>query len=729
MEDNKISITKRKVQRKLLEKLENAKLNLIYTELDELNINHRDNYRNVKELKKDLRRSLNGLDYNKVLSIIDKINNSLDKMVNDLGKGSTNAFTKLMTSNLSKTIAKTLGITLAGRTALILAPTLGTKALVSTGLAAIGLYRIVKNRKEIIKVNENNEINNILMDLETTKDNDKYIDTRFSEEIQAEIRKWLKENNIKFDDTGYRSLRATIYNLDMDKKRGLCTYLNSRMGRGIEIEERLKKSRKKLNVIASTAATASAGAVTGINIATTINSVDPAIAAGLLNGTVLGAWIESQTSDTWYGILSGGIGAIGTEVLENLPVVGEFAENIFATENLATFAAAGAVGGVVVSTALSLVSSAKKIFNYARNKKENEAFLDLDYDKYGEQDKEELTIIREKLKEPSNMMETIIIDIVLGYLKDVGVDLDTTPKSIYDLKEAINSIKDYRYQLTAQEILKKVEHNLSNPKFSNELLKAGKISIGLFTAGLAAMSVYDIIKGGTFLPELSKQLFPKDNVFNPVEVPDGMDKPLDSIEDSEAIERNTRLYNELQDEKYFVEDDGNATIEYGSNYAKRNQGGNILADANNDAAGAYIVGAGLNMNAWDRFLSLFGIESQKQMIPNMTAICDKLDTLSPERLLMFYRQFNQMPDDGSAIYKALHEALSYSSYLEKVTNYIHGFQATKELHESIIQLSSLIGNGMIPISTALEMLKVAEKKKTDDEFIVEDYEIKEAIKK
>lgn len=217
MEESLLFKSKKEVKRLLREKVEQAKLDLIYTELNELNISY-NKCNSVKELRKSLKKDLSKLDYNKVIVIIDNVNNKLENMLNELDHGSTNAFTKLMTSDLSKTIAKALGISLAGRTMLLLAPTIGTKALVATGLSAYGLYRTVKNRKDVIKANENNELNNILMDLETTKVDGKYTDTRFSEEIQLEIRKFLKDNFIKFDDTGYRSLRKTIYSLDKEKK-------------------------------------------------------------------------------------------------------------------------------------------------------------------------------------------------------------------------------------------------------------------------------------------------------------------------------------------------------------------------------------------------------------------------------------------------------------------------------------------------------------------------------
>ena len=246
--DNSImSKTKEKkkiVLNEIKNKLEQAKLNLIYTELEELNINIEKNYTSVDELKKDIKGKINELDYNKININIKKIDGQLEELVGELEQGSTNAFTNLMTSDLSKTIAKTLGITLAGRTALILAPTIGTKAMVAAGLSGYGLYRLIKNRKEIIKSNEVNELNNILMDLEVTKEEGKYTDTRFDSATQEEIRKFLKTIRVNFEDTGYRSLRSTIYSLDNEQKRALCNLLNIKLGKGINIEKRITSAKK-----------------------------------------------------------------------------------------------------------------------------------------------------------------------------------------------------------------------------------------------------------------------------------------------------------------------------------------------------------------------------------------------------------------------------------------------------------------------------------------------------
>ena len=719
--------TKKKVMKEIKGKLEAAKLNLIYAELESLNIPFERKYSTVKELKKDLKVTVSDLDYNKIDKIIENIDNQLNSMVGELEKGSTTAFTRVMTSDLSKTIAKSLGITLAGRTALILAPTIGTKALVGAGLAGYGLYRLIKNRKDIIKANENNELNNILMDLETTKEDGKYIDTRFSEEAQKAIRDYLKDNNIEFEDTGYRSLRQAMYNMDAAQKRGLCDLLNIKLGRNIEVEKRVASAKRKLNVISSTAATVGAGSALGVQIANTINSVDPGIAAGVLNGTVLGTWLASVTDKPWFGALTGGLGLIGTEVLEHVPIIGGVCEKIFAAENLAAFATLGAAGGLVVSTGLGLASAIKKIYSYAKNKKENEEFLKLDASKYAEVDKEELAIISQKLHEPANLVESVIVDIVLGYLKDENITIEGTPKSVDDLKNAISKLNNADKK-KANAIMSSINYNLdNNPDFVKDLKKAGKMSIGLFTAGLAVMSVYDIIKGGTFLPELSQKIFPKNNIHTPVEVPPDLDAPLDPTNsaDKKMINHSEPTYNEFKEKpEYMIENNGDATIDYGINYGLQNPG---IAGY---SAQQYIMETGMNENAmpWlvdfvDWLAGLFGAEPVADKIPNIPLICEKLDTLSPRRLYEFYRYFNSVPNDGSPMYEAVREALSYNSFLERASSYINGFEKTQQLHSLINDLTNKLATGAIPLATALEVLGIAQKKSTNQEFAIDESEV------
>ena len=716
---------KKKAINEMKAKLENAKLNLIYAELEELNIPFERNYTSVKELLKDLKNKVSGIDYNNIKDIVDKVETSLNTMVHELEQGSKTAFTKLMTSDLAKGIAKSLGISLAGRTALLLAPTVGTKALVGAGLAGYGLYKVIKNRKQVIEINETNELNNILQDLEVTKDDSNNIlDTRFNESIQGDIREFLKNSNISFDDTGYRSLRQTIYALDNDKKRSLCNLLNSKIGKGINIDKRISKARKKLNVIASSAAGVSAGMALGMQAATAINGIDPGLTAGVLNGTVLAAFAEKIAGTDWFTKLSGAFGLIGTEVLEHVPVIGEAAEKIFAAENIAAFGAVGATGGLVVSLGLYVASAIKKIFNYTKNKKENQEFLKLDNEKYGEIDKVELEEITRKIHESENFGELVVIDIVLGYLKDANISIDSSIKSIKELNEAINKLSNDDKKV-AHDILNRIYENLNNDsEFINKLKKAGKISLVLLTSGLALMSVYDIIKGGEFLPELSKKLFPENNIYNPITV-EPIDKPFnvtDPIEKAMADE-SREIAIEFNDIKYHTQMDANEITSYGDAFIKHNPSFQGVYN------GGAIVEAGVEQNMADNIHILDFLipanQAPQALVPNIPAICERLDQLSPKELYAFARYINSL--SGGEMTNALKQVIGYETYLTKITRYITGLENTQRLHEIIIDLSRKVIAGIIPLSAAFTALGIASKKNTNDDYKVLEKEVESTI--
>lgn len=719
---------KEKAINEMKAKLEDAKLKLIYAELEELNISFDRNYTTVKELVSDLQGKLNDIDYNNVKNIVDKIEVSLNNMVSELEKGSTTAFTKVMTSDLAKGIAKTLGITLAGRTALLLAPTVGTKALVAAGLAGYGLYRVIKNRKQVIEINETNELNNILQDLEVTKDeNNNYLDTRFNESIQEEIRLFLKNSNVKFDDTGYRSLRETIYSLDNDKKKSLCTLLNSKIGKGIDIDKRVTKARRKLNVVASSTAGVSAGITLGMQAATAINSIDPALTAGLLNGTVLAAFVEKIAGTDWFTKLSGAFGLIGTEVLEHIPVIGGVATKLFAAENIATFAAAGATGGMIVSLGLYLASVLKKLFNYSKDKKENLEYLKLDSEKYGEIDKVELETIVKKAQESDSIGELAVVDIVTGYLKESNITLEGNLRSVEELRDSISKLPNKEKKI-AHDILNKIEDNLSNdPEFLKGLKKAGKISIALFTSGLALMSVYDIIKGGEFLPELSKKLFPENNIYNPLTIaPVEQPYNIDNPKENEMLLDSRKVIMELNDKKYYTVMDNNAETAYGAAFMKYNPSFKGVLN------GGAVVDAGVVQNATDK-IHIFDFVIPENtvsqgLVPNVPAICDRLDQLSPKELYAFARYINNLSGGGDML-TTVKQVMGYETYLNKISEYIIGIEKTQKFHELIIDLSKKVMTGAIPFTAAFTAIRSFGNKKTNDDFKIDDNELESIMHK
>ena len=699
--------TKREVMKRIKDKLENAKLNLIYVELEEMGIKFNREYTTVEGLRRDLKGKLSELDYNKLIKKIEEIELALNNLVSELENKSTNAFTKVMTSDLAKSIAKTLGITLAGRTLLLLAPTVGTKVLVGAGLAGYGLYRMIKNRKEIVKINESNELNNILMELETTKEDGKYIETRFSGMEQGTIREFLNKNNIAFDDTGYISLRQTIYNLDDNLKRSLCEQLNNEFGKGLNIENRIKKARKKLNVVASSFATASSGLLLGTQVATAVNTIDPAMTAGVLNGTVLSAWIQSVSDKEWVKQLSAGLGLIGTEVLEHIPVVGGVARNFFAAENLAAFASIGAAGGLAVGAGLGIASVIKKIHSNKMSIREMEEYLKLDSEKYKEIDRNELVVLQNKIHEPKNLAESAIVDIVTGYMREYGIRYEGNPQTVKDIIESCKNLPESeKRQVTS--IIDKIRNSLDkDPEFIKGIKKAGKISICLFTTGLAALSVYDIIKGGSFLPELSQKLFPQGNIHTPVEIPEDLDADLDTDipRDVKIMESGKKVHDELVDNKesLMTEKTGDYDVAYGANYGAQNP----------SMAGTAISMGQVDYGQYTNLLDALGIHLHKDMVIDIPLLNEKLNGLSAKELYDFYRYFGTLENDGSQLYTAIKEVLSYERMLEKATTVITEAQNLQKTHNIINDVSRKLMSGAIPFAEALTILGILQKGKND----------------
>lgn len=739
----KLQSKKKKVLNEIRAKAEQAKLNLIYTELKEAGIPFEEKYSTVKELQNDLKNKVSTVDFNKIEIIINKINTQIDETVENLSKGSTNAFTNLMTSDLTKTIGKTLGISLAGRTALILAPTVGTKAIVGTAMTGLGLYRVIKNRNEIKTVNENNELNSIISDIETTKDGNLTIDTRLSADLQNIVRVYLKNNNINFQDTGYRSLRQAMYSLDINTKRGLVDLLNNKSGKGINVQERIEKSKRKLNVVAVGATTTGLGLKMGVDAATAVNSVNPGLLAGGINATFLANWVEKVTDKKWYSAMAGGLGYIGTNILENLPVVGGIAEDAFALENIVSLGAIGATGGLITGAALGLTSSVKQILNYRKTKKENDEFLKLDAEKYKDDDINEFKEIKHNLENVPTEIEALVLDVICGSLNDEGIHLENYPKNMNSLKSEIEKLNSKDNQ-KAKSIIAKVERVLENPSFESQLLKAGKISIGMFTAGLAALSVYDIIKGGTFLPELSKSLFPNNNIHIPLEIPEDGSHVLNESDNPEAYNKSESINKEFQSGKGTITSGENNAINV--EYFHENSGENFIADleskdiANSERKDGesiikYFLRRYLELNQTNREV-LFGFEKEgidyitdkigvdikHKIVPNLGAISEKLDSLSPEELLFFTR-YMRGQEATDELTKEIKRLLFSPKYSNIISNYIQGFETINKNRDLANNLIKIISTGAIPTSVFVEALANIEKQNTNSEYGIKEEEI------
>lgn len=205
----KLAHSKEKTVQSLRSKLHEAKLIAIKEQLRKRDIEYDDSITNLNELKSSLKKKLSSISYEQVEDIYEKVNVAYDIVLNDLERGSIDATTKFIrdAEKITTPIAKSVAKGLAARTAIVLAPTIGSKVAIAGGLAAGSAYKLVKSKKEGQVLNQNTECDKMLQEMEVTYSDGKVIDTRFSSEIQDEIRKFLESKKIEYNDTGYLSLR------------------------------------------------------------------------------------------------------------------------------------------------------------------------------------------------------------------------------------------------------------------------------------------------------------------------------------------------------------------------------------------------------------------------------------------------------------------------------------------------------------------------------------------
>ena len=150
--------------------------------------------------------------------------------------------------------------------------------------------------------------------------------------------------------------------------------------------------------------------------------------------------------------------------------------------------------------------------------------------------------------------------------------------------------------------------------------------------------------------------------------------------------------------------------EYGKNFMEENPG--FIGNSVYDASTTY--------NSIERFenwiKSLLGIKPEVVLEPSIPKISEKIESLSTKDLYIFYRYFNNVPDDGSDLYNAIKSALGYNKPLERVTEYINGFERTQQLHDLINNISEKVGMGLMPLSVGLETLGIIEKRQTTNTF-------------
>lgn len=476
----------------------------------------------LKKLKSSLRSSLGDIEYKNASNIIDGVSENFDVLLVDLENNTKGAIDKFVdkVSRVSKPLSKATIHSLASRTALILAPTLTSKLAVGALVTGKSIYKLSKNKKQGIIVDQEYEANRILQELELVRDEDgQIVDTRFSKRIQKLIREYLRDNEIEFIDFGYLSLREQIYKLSIEKKKELCHIINNNTGNKIDVNGRFLRARGTFfDDLKSATKKVGASTAAGIGTAGVINSVDPAIIAAPLNAVcttgladeyVISQIITDESAKRVANFITSIAGTTAGALAENLPFVGEYVENIYAIENLVVGGVLGLGVGVVGSVLASAVGVVKGLHHKFDTQRDRKAILEYDSKKYGTENLEEMKRIRSSLEsKKTTLEEQAIIDLGYNLMKDMRIKLDDKPKNMYEFKKVVLGLSGSKRKELSNFFSKIRNYNGNDHSdFVNSVIKTKDVLSTLVLVSLSGLSVYDLLNDGEFLPSLSSELF------------------------------------------------------------------------------------------------------------------------------------------------------------------------------------------------------------------------------
>ena len=475
----------------------------------------------LKKLKSSLRSSLGDIEYKNASNIIDGVSENFDVLLVDLENNTKGAIDKFVdkVSRVSKPLSKATIHSLASRTALILAPTLTSKLAVGALVTGKSIYKLSKNKKQGIIVDQEYEANRILQELELVRDEDgQIVDTRFSKRIQKLIREYLRDNEIEFIDFGYLSLREQIYKLSIEKKKELCHIINNNTGNKIDVNGRFLRARGTFfDDLKSATKKVGASTAAGIGTAGVINSVDPAIIAAPLNAVcttgladeyVISQIITDESAKRVANFITSIAGTTAGALAENLPFVGEYVENIYAIENLVVGGVLGLGVGVVGSVLASAVGVVKGLHHKFDTQRDRKAILEYDSKKYGTENLEEMKRIRSSLEsKKTTLEEQAIIDLGYNLMKDMRIKLDDKPKNMYEFKKVVLGLSGSKRKELSNFFSKIRNYNGNDHSDFVNSIKTKDVLSTLVLVSLSGLSVYDLLNDGEFLPSLSSELF------------------------------------------------------------------------------------------------------------------------------------------------------------------------------------------------------------------------------
>ena len=146
---------------KIRKSFKDMKLEIIKKYLKDSGISFDYGVSDLKKLKSSLRSSLGDIEYKNASNIIEGVSENFDELLVDLETNTKGAIDKFVdkVSRVSRPLSKATIHSLASRTALILAPTLTSKLAVGALVTGKSIYKLSKNKKQGIIVDQEYEAN------------------------------------------------------------------------------------------------------------------------------------------------------------------------------------------------------------------------------------------------------------------------------------------------------------------------------------------------------------------------------------------------------------------------------------------------------------------------------------------------------------------------------------------------------------------------------------------
>lgn len=490
----------------LKDKMQEEKFNLLKTYLRNEKIFLPEDVQNIEQIMSWVKINLSHEQFLVVELKKKQIEDSIEKMLIDLEKGSTTAFKNRLKEIAEKIKPFGLAVAtpLALRTILITLTPTPVKVVAGAGLLIYRGVKLCKDTKKRTIANQNYELSKMIRELEIKKDDKgNIIDTRFNENTQRIIRDFFKNERIPFEDTGYLSLNSAIYSLDFENKKKLCNIINNSLGNPIDVNERLrkydgtffKKIKNNFSVVGTTTGYA-------LDLVNNINDIP---------------WLRNIVSTF---MVSGGTAAV-TGSLENGAVVAgvktalEAASSFF---NVGEDVVEGinvminTMGFVGVFSAIGIVGSLAAMgVNYVKGKKERETIKKeleeirtLDDKLYGKDNESEKELIKKKALENPDLAQVMIVSLVMEYITNLGIEI---PNDIVNAQELVNYIKtlDTPYK---KDILKFYDDLLYFNKHNHGIFMKHTVRVlkdigNVLLYGAAAASLVDMFFCKGFLEEIN----------------------------------------------------------------------------------------------------------------------------------------------------------------------------------------------------------------------------------